>query len=96
MDTSNQFHLWVFLPEDVGGEWPPIPVGYTDHDVADKKAAEMVFPQCTQRTFEDGFLAGFEDQQKDSYALQKLAEEVKNSNHSMKDAIEHALKKVER
>ena len=66
MDTSNQFHLWVMVPNDFTRanldeiEWPSIPVGYWKADISGPEVSETVFPKCKQRAFEDGFLAGYE------------------------------------
>ena len=69
-DEANQFHLWVMIPKEEGGDWPQIPVGWKQKLISNPSEAKRLGGR--QRKFEEGFL-----NEGDIEAMHKLAEMTK-------------------
>jgi len=53
-DEANQFHLWVLLPDEEGGDWPTITAGWDMRLMSRPETALKI--NARQRKFEEGYL----------------------------------------
>ena len=74
-DEANQYHLWVLLPEEEGGDWPKIPTGWRRRLLSDPNEAKRL--NANQRQFEKGFLN--EEDIEDMRNLAKLTKKLEFS-----------------